>query len=167
MQCFDVNECEHPNACGPGALCANVIGGKECTCPPGFEGDPYTTGCYDADECARSPNVCGRNALCSNVEGGFRCTCPPGFIGDPSVECTGILQVSNSTNLLYIHVLYIRNKQVKTDFLVQKCNNNNSSCRGELFNQPVRKSLFQHSRSLIINNICNNNSHSHVNNIGN
>lgn len=75
------------------------------------------------------------------------------------MECTGILEISNVTGIVYICVLYVlRNKQVKTDFLVQKCNN--CSCSGNLFNQPLRKSLFQHSRSLIKNN----SSHSHVNN---
>lgn len=141
-----MDECEHPSACGPGALCANVIGGKECTCPPGFEGDPYATGCYDTNECARSPSACGRNALCSNLEGGFRCTCPPGFIGDPSVECTGISAFLAISGVMYIlRCIWPRNKQVKTDFLVQKCEVNIAV----VFNQPVRKSFFQHSRSLL------------------
>lgn len=62
----------------------------------GYEGDAYTTGCLDMDECSRS-KPCGRNALCSNLDGSFRCTCPPGFIGNPLTECTGIHLVNNIT----------------------------------------------------------------------
>lgn len=85
-----MDECEHPNACAPGALCSNVVGGRECHCPAGYEGDPYTNGCIDVNECTRA-NACGRNAFCDNLDGSFRCACPPGFIGDPLTECTGNL----------------------------------------------------------------------------
>lgn len=85
-----MDECETPNACGPGALCTNVAGGKQCTCPQGYEGDAYTTGCFDSNECARLP--CGRDAHCTNLDGSFRCVCPPGFIGDPLIACSGILR---------------------------------------------------------------------------
>ncbi|CAG2056991.1 unnamed protein product, partial [Timema podura] len=59
-----------------------------CECPAGFEGDARSTGCQDADECARSP--CGRDALCSNMAGSFRCACPPGYVGDPFDSCTDV-----------------------------------------------------------------------------
>lgn len=98
MQCTDVDECELPNACGPGALCRNVVGGKQCTCPLGYEGDPYTTGCLDADECARTP--CGKGALCTNLEGSFRCVCPPGSVGDPLAQCTGKKEISIYSQVL-------------------------------------------------------------------
>lgn len=101
-----MNECEDVHACGPGAICTNVAGGKQCTCPPGYEGDAYTIGCHDADECARTP--CGRNALCTNLEGTFRCACPPGFIGDPSTACEGQFSfLKHLTMTMYIVTMLI------------------------------------------------------------
>lgn len=85
---MDVDECEDPSACGPGAICTNLAGSKHCTCPPGYEGDAFATGCHDTDECSRHP--CGRGAICTNLEGTFSCTCPSGYIGDPTISCTGI-----------------------------------------------------------------------------
>ncbi|KAJ8890121.1 hypothetical protein PR048_009628 [Dryococelus australis] len=87
-QCMDENECEDKNACGPGAICTNIPGGKKCECPAGYEGDAYRTGCMDMDECARTP--CGRDALCYNMDGTFRCSCPPGYLGDPMKNCTDV-----------------------------------------------------------------------------
>ena len=57
-----------------------------CSCPPGYQGDPYT-GC-NADPCSQSP--CGVNAECS--KNGIYCTAPitcnplPSY--DPSSLCT-------------------------------------------------------------------------------
>lgn len=44
LQCVDVNECRS-NPCGSGAKCVNQIGGYVCQCPPGSDGDPYSSGC--------------------------------------------------------------------------------------------------------------------------
>jgi hypothetical protein len=88
-QCADHDECEDQHTCGTGAICTNIPGGHRCECPIGFGGDPYTTGCVDTDECARSS--CGRDALCRNIPGSFSCACPPGYVGDPFHECTGEL----------------------------------------------------------------------------
>lgn len=87
-----------------------MAGGKQCICPPGYEGDAYTTGCSDVDECARSP--CGKNAVCTNLEGSFSCTCSPGFVGDPSISCTGILNrqqaaVQHIHTYVYVYSIYI------------------------------------------------------------
>lgn len=87
-QCVDINECEKGIGCGPGAICTNLAGGKQCECPVGFDGEPYTTGCKDTDECL-SKNSCGREALCRNLPGTFHCSCPPGYQGDPLVDCVG------------------------------------------------------------------------------
>lgn len=106
LQCIDVNECDDPKACGPNAICTNVAGGKQCTCPPGFQGDAYLTGCYDIDECASRTLPCGRDALCGNLEGTFRCTCPPGFIGDPHVACTGIFRVISRSGIGWFSYLW-------------------------------------------------------------
>ena len=91
-QCADIDECELGQACGPGSICTNTDGGFQCSCPPGFSGDPKI-GCVDIDECvpnAKSAPVCGRSALCDNLPGTFRCQCPPGFKGDPKVACEGV-----------------------------------------------------------------------------
>jgi len=37
----DINECEHPDACGKEALCTNTPGNYTCACPKGFQGNPY------------------------------------------------------------------------------------------------------------------------------
>lgn len=85
-QCVDVDECANGNACGPGAVCRNVEGGYECSCPVGYEGDPRV-GCRHHDGCARAS--CGRNAVCETLPGTYRCVCPPGFEGNPDVQCSG------------------------------------------------------------------------------
>lgn len=85
-QCVDIDECANGDSCGPGAVCRNIEGAYECSCPPGFEGDPRV-GCHDHDECARAS--CGRGALCENLPGAYRCLCPLGFKGDPDVQCEG------------------------------------------------------------------------------
>jgi hypothetical protein len=87
-QCVDVDECELGIGCGPGAICTNIIGNRLCECPPGYEGEPYTTGCSDMNECNQR-DVCGRGALCENMPGSFKCTCLPGLRGDPIHGCAG------------------------------------------------------------------------------
>ena len=54
------------------------IGGFECSCNSGYNGDGFT--CADSDECASSP--CDSNATCENTDGGFTCACNSGFSGD-------------------------------------------------------------------------------------
>ena len=78
--CVDIDECtENLAGCSEHATCSNQIGGYECTCNPGYQGDGKT--CEDMDECVRGHN-CSRDAKCENTEGGFECTCNPGFVGD-------------------------------------------------------------------------------------
>jgi hypothetical protein len=122
-QCIDQDECEDQQACGPGAVCTNLPGGHRCECPVGFDGDPYTTGCSDADECARSP--CGRNALCNNMPGSFRCACPQGYIGDPFHECIGelftfILPI-NGFHLLNLLIIIINEHFEKLNIILNSC----------------------------------------------
>jgi len=49
-----------PSPCGAQADCRSTGNRAVCSCPPGYEGDPYT-GCT-ADPCSQSP--CGDNAIC-------------------------------------------------------------------------------------------------------
>ncbi|KAK3931322.1 Fibrillin-1, partial [Frankliniella fusca] len=79
-ECRDINECEHPEACGINAVCTNVPGNYSCACLPGYHGNPFDA-CVDLDEC-QDPEACGPGALCRNVVGGHECLCPPGFHGD-------------------------------------------------------------------------------------
>ncbi|XP_061373355.1 wall-associated receptor kinase 2-like [Gastrolobium bilobum] len=41
--CQDINECAESNECIDGAKCINVLGGYNCSCPKGYEGDGKTT----------------------------------------------------------------------------------------------------------------------------
>ena len=49
-----------PSPCGAQAQCRSTGNRAVCSCPAGYEGDPYT-GCT-ADPCSQSP--CGENAVC-------------------------------------------------------------------------------------------------------
>jgi len=49
-----------PSPCGSQAQCRSTGNRAVCSCPAGYEGDPYT-GCQ-ADPCSQSP--CGANAVC-------------------------------------------------------------------------------------------------------
>jgi len=93
-----------PSPCGTNADCRSTGNRAVCSCPAGYEGDPYT-GCT-ADPC--SVNPCGANARCERSggppspvslnavvidarlsRGGNRaiCKCPDGYTGDPFVRC--------------------------------------------------------------------------------
>ncbi|CAB4059875.1 unnamed protein product [Lepeophtheirus salmonis] len=81
--CIDFDECNTisngspTGKCGVNTVCDNLEGSFQCTCSPGFTGDPFV-GCYDLDECSSAlpRNICGTdNALCENVEGGYNCKC--------------------------------------------------------------------------------------------
>jgi hypothetical protein len=37
----DINECDHPNACGLNAQCENIPGNYTCSCLEGFIGNPF------------------------------------------------------------------------------------------------------------------------------
>lgn len=81
-----MDECANYGACGSRAVCRNLEGGYECSCPPGFDGDPRV-GCFENVGCAHAK--CGRDAQCLDLPGAYKCICPPGLNGDPNVECTG------------------------------------------------------------------------------
>lgn len=102
----DVDECK-TGACGEGAICTNLPGSFECTCPTGFKGNPRPEiGCVDVDECLSTDRqLCGTNATCVNTVGGYFCQCPQGFTGNSRISCTGksTLSLSLFPHLLMIH----------------------------------------------------------------
>jgi len=73
--------------CDANATCIETIGGFECVCNAGFEGDGIE--CTDIDECALLTDNCSDNALCTNAPGSFSCECNSGYSGD-GVTCTNI-----------------------------------------------------------------------------
>lgn len=85
-----------PGACGLNANCRVMLHLPQCTCNPGYSGDPFTY-CNVAQEeqpavrdpC--SPSPCGPNSQCRVVNGQSVCTCLPEFMGSPPgcrPECT-------------------------------------------------------------------------------
>ncbi|GAB2250585.1 hypothetical protein Droror1_Dr00016835 [Drosera rotundifolia] len=66
----------------------DVGGGNRCSCPPGFEGNPYLSpGCTDINECEGSENPCSH--VCTNTLGSYHCSCRKGFHGDGLKNGTG------------------------------------------------------------------------------
>lgn len=96
-------KCEDPcrGACGFNAECKVVNHQAFCSCPPGFQGDPFS-GCQrippppppplkvePRDPCVPSP--CGPNADSTRVGDRCECSCHPGYIGAAPYcrpECT-------------------------------------------------------------------------------
>lgn len=72
-----------PSPCGTAAQCRSTRNRAVCSCPAGYQGDPYT-GCIQ-DPCSQSP--CGINAECSQNGNRAICRCPAGYTGDPFVRC--------------------------------------------------------------------------------
>ena len=107
----DVNECEEEiwedgflvPICGTwDHICTDLIGGYECSCPPGFEEVGWE--CVDVDECAveAADYPCADGSICMNKltctadwcanseahsEDGYICVCPEGTTLDPMLGC--------------------------------------------------------------------------------
>ena len=58
------------------AICTNTIGGFQCTCAQGWQGDGFY--CNDIDECVDG-SVCYLNQICRNTAGNYSCSCREGF----------------------------------------------------------------------------------------
>lgn len=73
-----VDECaEGLSNCSKQASCSDIVGGFECLCLPGYEGDGVV--CTDVDECNTQPNSCRPDQVCTNTDGAFECACPVGL----------------------------------------------------------------------------------------
>ncbi|KAL5286151.1 hypothetical protein ACFFRR_007676 [Megaselia abdita] len=99
-ECFDNIECRGDLACnngrctnpcsgscGSGANCEAINHVAVCSCPKGFQGDPFHV-CRLADpeeQCHPSP--CGTNTKCEIINSVATCSCLPGFIGNPLSGC--------------------------------------------------------------------------------
>lgn len=81
------------NACGLNAVCRSVERTVQCSCAPGYIGNPKVE-CSKpaAGSCLRNP--CGVSARCRDLDdGSYECTCPPNCAGDPLKQCfCGIME---------------------------------------------------------------------------
>ena len=90
--CVEVDECaEEIHNCSTykgheNAICTNTVGGFQCTCSQGWQGDGFY--CSDVNECTNG-SVCGMNQLCRNTAGNYSCSCSEGwtFSGPDNQEC--------------------------------------------------------------------------------
>lgn len=109
--CRDIDEC--PSPCAPGAVCLNLPGSYQCTCPPGTIGDGYVRGCVTIDKGCRSNDncssdtecdlgtgncispcyVCGERSVCTVVNHEAHCVCPPGHEGNPFDKTIGCVPI--------------------------------------------------------------------------
>ena len=74
----DIDECLlSTSSCSPDAFCTNTMGGYECTCSPGYEGDGHN--CTNIDDCALAP--CGEHGSCIDGLETFDCLCHHDYEG--------------------------------------------------------------------------------------
>jgi hypothetical protein len=98
-----------PGTCAWNAICRVVNHSPQCSCNPGYTGDPFT-GCRPIppptpepvresprDPCVPSP--CGPYATCSNRNGQAVCFCLPTYIGNPPY-CRPECLVRHRSNIL-------------------------------------------------------------------
>ena len=120
--CRDINEClESPAdkpACGYRAVCKNLPGSYDCSCPDGYEGNPFQScdicdsvecrcqapykvvggACLLAD-CAGGRQTCPSGAECITVTGGVSyCACPAGFRARPDGSCEDVNECQEGIN---------------------------------------------------------------------
>ena len=96
------NPCSSDAACGLNAVCQMVRHEKQCSCPPGYRGNPLVlcqpectndAGCPLQQACIGQkcrdpcPGSCGVGAECFVVNHAPICTCPVGYTGDPMTQC--------------------------------------------------------------------------------
>ncbi|KAJ8890120.1 hypothetical protein PR048_009627 [Dryococelus australis] len=81
------NPCLEAGSCGKNAQCRVIQRQAQCSCPPGYFGNPVVECKQGANEaCLRNP--CGENAKCRDTGGaGYECTCMTGCSGDAYQGC--------------------------------------------------------------------------------
>uniref|UniRef100_A0A182M1U8 EGF-like domain-containing protein n=1 Tax=Anopheles culicifacies TaxID=139723 RepID=A0A182M1U8_9DIPT len=81
-----INPCLIPGACGLNAQCRVVNRQAQCSCTPGFFGNPRQE-CQPVQKNSCAQNPCGDNTVCREDEHGYECSCQPGCVGDPRQGC--------------------------------------------------------------------------------
>ena len=103
-----INPCIIDKPCSPSAICSVANHKSQCSCPPGFEGDPYRQctkikkgecqhdiECPDNKACIENQCLdpcdlnqpCGKGAVCRTTAHRPVCRCPPNWAGNPHEEC--------------------------------------------------------------------------------
>lgn len=74
--CRDIRECDNSNRndCDRNADCIEKVGGYDCVCKDGWEGDG--TQCDDINECLINDNICESDLICMNRAGSYECVSP-------------------------------------------------------------------------------------------
>lgn len=89
--------------CGENTKCISSNHEAQCTCLPGYQGNPHI-GCQEipiSDPCVPSP--CGLNALCENDNGNPVCFCPKGLTGNPFEQCSMYKVLPNIITILFMY----------------------------------------------------------------
>ena len=84
------NKCKDPciGTCGQGAICDVVNHIPVCSCPQGYQGDPFTF-CRPEEKIPEAkrnpchPSPCGANSQCREISEQAVCSCLPGYQGSP------------------------------------------------------------------------------------
>eukprot|EP00163_Fabomonas_tropica_P005646 TRINITY_DN1525_c0_g1_i2.p1 TRINITY_DN1525_c0_g1~~TRINITY_DN1525_c0_g1_i2.p1 ORF type:complete len:3023 (-),score=588.09 TRINITY_DN1525_c0_g1_i2:123-9191(-) len=85
VDCTPIDECAltgaqapacGPNGAAPNTDCTDKHLGYDCSCKPGFEGNPMV-GCTNIDDCLPFP--CGENTICTDGVLSYTCSCKAGY----------------------------------------------------------------------------------------
>jgi len=74
-------------------MCTNIVGGYECECNSGYEGDGAEGDCLNIDECADGSEECPANSNCLDTDGSYSCPCVYGYTAAGAV-CENIDECS-------------------------------------------------------------------------